>query len=159
MAPLVDSILSLFNARLPLKFIYANEYWMVDMGPHIFPVKKYRMLYEKLIARGLRPEDFIRPEPASDDDLRLVHTADYVNKVLTGTLSSLEVQALEMPFSSQVVQYFLLMTGGTIKAAEEALRTGLSVHLGSGFQHSLPDHGECFCLFNYVAIAREKMKK
>jgi len=159
MADLVESVLSLFNTRLPFKFIYTNEYWMVDLGPHIFPVKKYRMLYEKLIARGARPEDFIRPEPASDDDLRLVHTADYVNKVLTGTLSSLELQALEMPFSSQLVQFFLLMTGGTIKAAEEALRTGLSVHLGGGFHHAFPDHGEGFCLFNDVAIALEKMKK
>jgi len=65
MADLVGSVLSLFNTGLPFKFIYANEYWMVDLGPHIFPVKKYRMLYEKLIARGARPEDFIRPEPAS----------------------------------------------------------------------------------------------
>jgi len=47
MADLVDSVLSWLNTKLPFKFVYASEYWMVDMGPHIFPVKKYRMLYEK----------------------------------------------------------------------------------------------------------------
>ena len=73
MADLVDSVLSLFGTRFPFKFVYTSEYWMVDMGPHIFPVKKYRMLYEKIIALGARPEDFLKPEPASDDDLLLVH--------------------------------------------------------------------------------------
>jgi len=52
MADLVDSVLSWLNTKLPFKFVYASEYWMVDMGPHIFPVKKYRMLYEKVIALG-----------------------------------------------------------------------------------------------------------
>ncbi|MDD8020720.1 MAG: histone deacetylase [Acidobacteriota bacterium] len=159
MTDLVDSVFSLFGLKLPLKFIYANEYWMVDLGPHIFPIKKYRMLYEKVIALGARAEDFIKPEPASNDDLLLVHTPGYVNKVRSGTLSSLETQALEMPYSPKVVRFFLLMTGGTIKAAEEALRSGLAVHLGGGFHHAFPDHGEGFCLFNDVAIALEKMKR
>lgn len=159
MADLVDSVLSLFGTRFPFKFVYTSEYWMVDMGPHIFPVKKYRMLYEKIIALGARPEDFLKPEPASDDDLLLVHTPDYVNKVRSGNLSSLEAQSLEMPFSSQLIQFFLLMTGGTIKAAEEALKVGLAVHLGGGFHHAFPDHGEGFCLFNDVAVALEKMKQ
>jgi acetoin utilization deacetylase AcuC-like enzyme len=159
MADLVDSVLSWLNTKLPFKFVYASEYWMVDMGPHIFPVKKYRMLYEKVIALGARPEDFIKPEPVSDDDLLLVHTQDYVNRVRSGALTSLEVQALEMRFSPEVVRFFLLMTGGTIKAAEEALKTGLAFHLGGGFHHAFPDHGEGFCLFNDVAVTLEKMKR
>ncbi|MGB9894058.1 MAG: histone deacetylase [Candidatus Saccharicenans sp.] len=158
MAEIVDSVLSLLGWKLPFKFVFSNEYWMVDFGPHIFPVKKYRMLYEKVIALGASGEDFIKSEPVSEEDLLLVHSPKYLKKVQTGSLSSVELQALEIPFSPEVVKFFLLMTGGTIKTVEEALKTGLAVHLGGGFHHAFPDHGEGFCLFNDIAVAIEKMK-
>ena len=159
MADIVDSVLSLLNWKLPFKFIYSNEYWMLDLGHHLFPVKKYRMLYERVIALGASNKDFIQSEPASDEDLLLVHSPEYIKKVMTGKLSSVEVQALELPFSPAVVRFFLMMTGGTIKAVENALKTGLAVHLGGGFHHAFPDHGEGFCVFNDIAVAIEKMKK
>ncbi|HEK85567.1 MAG TPA: histone deacetylase [Candidatus Aminicenantes bacterium] len=159
MADFLGSIFSLFGPRIPFKFIYSNEYWMVDIDRHVFPVKKYRMLYEKVINLGARHKDFIEPRPAEEKDLLLVHTPKYVQKVTTGTLSSIELQALEMPFSPEVVRFFKLMTGGTIRTVEEALKDGLAVHLGGGFHHAFPDHGEGFCLFNDVAVAVEKMKR
>jgi len=158
MGDFVDSVLSLLGWKLPFKFVYSNEYWMVDFGHHIFPIKKYRMLYEKVIALGADHKDFINAQPASDEDLLLVHSPKYLKKIKTGSLSSVELQALELPFSPEVVRFFLLMTGGTIKTVEEALKTGLAVHLGGGFHHAFPDHGEGFCLFNDIAVAIEKMK-
>ncbi len=159
MVDLIDSILTFLGWKLPFKFVYSDRYWMMDFGQHIFPVKKYRMLREKIIALGAGPEDFIEAEPASEEDLLLVHTPRYLRKIMTGSLSTTEIQALELPFSEQVVKFFLLMTGGTIKTVAEALKTGLAVHLGGGFHHAFPDHGEGFCLFNDVAVAIEKMKK
>jgi len=159
MADFLDSVSSLLGLKLPFKFAYSNDYWMLDIGHHIFPVKKYRMLYEKIISLGASHKDFIEPYPVSDDELRLVHTQKYIKKVKSGTLSSVELQALELPYSPEVVRFFLLMTGGTITTAENALRTGLAVHIGGGFHHAFPDHGEGFCLFNDVAVALEKMKQ
>ncbi len=159
MADFVDSMLTLLGWKLPFKFIYSNEYWMADLGHHIFPVKKYRFLYERVIALGAGPDDFIQARPASEEDLLLVHTPKYLKKVMSGSLSSVELQALELPFSMEVVRFFLLMTGGTIQTVEEALKTGLAIHLGGGFHHAFPDHGEGFCLFNDVAVAIEKMKR
>lgn len=159
MADLVGTMLTLLGWKLPFRFVYSNEYWMANLGHHVFPVKKYRLLYERVIALGAGPGDFIQARPASEEDLLLVHTQKYVKKVMTGSLSSVELQALELPFSLDVVRFFLLMTGGTIQTVEEALRTGLAVHLGGGFHHAFPDHGEGFCLFNDIAIAIEKMKK
>jgi acetoin utilization deacetylase AcuC-like enzyme len=158
MADFFNSVFSYFGLKVPFKFIYSNEYWMVDIGRHVFPVKKYRMLYEKVIALGARHRNFIEPQEAKENDLLLVHTSKYIKKVSTGTLSSIELQALELPFSPEVDRFFRLMTGGTIKTVEEALKTGLAVHLGGGFHHAFPDHGEGFCLFNDVAVAIEKMK-
>jgi acetoin utilization deacetylase AcuC-like enzyme len=158
MADIVDSVLSVLGWKLPFKFIYSNEYWMVDLGHHIFPVKKYRMLYERVIALGASHKDFIQSEPVSDEDLLLVHSPKYIKKVRTCSLSPVEIQALELPFSPDLVRFFLMMTGGTIKTVEEALKTGLAVHLGGGFHHAFPDHGEGFCLLNDMAVAVEKMK-
>lgn len=158
MADFFNSVFSFLGLKLPFKFVYSNEYWMVDIGRHVFPVKKYRMLYEKVIALGAGHKDFIEPQPVNEADLLLVHTPKYIKKVRTGTLSSIELQALELPFSPEVARFFMLMTGGTIKTVEEALKTGLAVHIGGGFHHAFPDHGEGFCLFNDVAVAIEKMK-
>lgn len=159
MPDFVDSVLSLLGWKLPFKFVFSNEYWMADLGQHIFPVKKYRLLYERVIALGAGPGDFIQASPVSEEDLLLVHTPKYIKKVMSGSLSSVELQALELPFSLDLVRFFLLMTGGTIQTVEEALKTGLAVHLGGGFHHAFPGHGEGFCLFNDIAVAIEKMKK
>jgi acetoin utilization deacetylase AcuC-like enzyme len=40
--------------------------------------------------------DFLRPQPASDDDILLAHTPGYVHKLKTGTLSPREEEELEM---------------------------------------------------------------
>jgi len=159
MADILGSLLSFLGWKLPFKFIFSNEYWMVELGRHVFAVKKYRLLFERVVGLGAGPQDFIEPRPATDEDLLLVHTPKYVKKVKSGTLSSLELQALELPFSSEVVRFFALMTGGTIATVEEALKNRLAFHIGGGFHHAFPNHGEGFCLFNDVAVAVEKMKK
>lgn len=132
---------------------------MVDIGPHVFPIKKYRLLYEKLLESGIKGECFFTPSPALDEDILLVHSAKYIRKLKTGSLSPAEIAALELPFSQELVRFAWLTCSGTILAARLALDNGLAVHLGGGFHHAFPDHGEGFCVLNDVAVAAEKMKK
>jgi len=89
--------------------------------------------------------------------LCLVHTEKYLKKIFQGDLSSSEVQRLEIPFTPEIKEFSLLTVGGTIQAAEWALKTGIAVHLGGGFHHAFPDHGEGFCLLNDIAVAVEKL--
>jgi len=42
------------------------------------------------------PEDFVEPAPASDEDVLLVHTPEYVHKLRTGTLSESEAWKLDV---------------------------------------------------------------
>jgi len=149
----------LLGNKFPFKFVYSEEYWMVDLGKHVFPVKKYRMIYEKLLAMGAKKENFLGPKPASDEDLLLVHTPKYVKKLKTGSLSHAEIQMLELPFSEDLAKYSWLYASGTILTAEQALADGLCIHIGGGFHHAFPDHGEGFCVLNDVAIAAEKLKR
>jgi acetoin utilization deacetylase AcuC-like enzyme len=114
---------------------------------------------ERLLATGAAQErDFVEPQPASDRDVLLVHTSGYVRKLKTGTLSVREELELEVPYSKALVDAFWLMAGGSILAAELALRDGVSVNLGGGFHHAFTDHGEGFCVINDIAIAIRKMQ-
>lgn len=144
--------------KFPLKFVYSKDYWMLPVGKHIFPVKKYRLIHERLLALGAGRDNFRLPQPAPDEDVLLVHTARYVKKLKSGTLSHLELSVLELPFSPALVRFAWLSVGGTILTSELALDEGLAVHLGGGFHHAFPDHGEGFCVLNDVAIALEKLR-
>ena len=144
--------------RFPFKIVYCKDYWMVDIGKHVFPVRKYRIIMERLMAMGAGCNVFLEPEPASDDDLRLVHTPRYLKKIADGVLSAYELGVLELPFSADLVRFFRLQVGGTILTARRALEDGCAIHIGGGFHHAFPDHGEGFCLFNDVAVAVEKLR-
>jgi len=158
MTEILDIFKLLLKKRFPFKFVYSNEYWLLDPGHHIFPIRKYRLIYERLLAMGAKKENFLKPEPASEEDILRVHGAKYLRKLKTGTLSSTEAQALELPYSQALVKFALLTVGGTALTASEALKDGLAVHIGGGFHHAFPDHGEGFCVLNDVAVAVEKLR-
>ena len=104
------------------------------------------------------PQDFLRPEPASDEDILRVHTADWVRKLKTGTLTAGEVMLLEVPYSPELVEAVWLAAGGTILAAQSALRDGFGSNLSGGFHHAYPGHGEGFCAIHDVAVAIRKLQ-
>ncbi len=149
----------IFNRkRFPFRFIYSEDYWMVDLGDHVFPVQKYRHVYEELLRFGAKKEDFIVPPLADEKDILLVHTPKYIKKLKTGALSHSEILTLELPYNPGLLKFAWRFVGGTILTAEKALENGLAVHIGGGFHHAFPDHGEGFCILNDVAISLEKMR-
>jgi acetoin utilization deacetylase AcuC-like enzyme len=138
---------------LPFKLIY-HESYDLHLGAHVFPSQKFRLVHDKLLNDGIaQVEDFLRPEPASDEDILRVHTGDWVHKLKTGTLSHSEQMKLEVPYSAELVRAFWLAAGGTIVAAESALRDGFGCNIGGGFHHAFPGHGEGFCAIHDVAVA------
>jgi acetoin utilization deacetylase AcuC-like enzyme len=44
-------------------------------------------------------EDFVAPEPATDEDLLLAHDRAWIEKLANGTLSYQEILQLEIPYS------------------------------------------------------------
>lgn len=141
------------------RVVYSDQY-DVDIGTHVFPTKKYKLIREKLIRKKLlSQEDFEFPEPASDEDILLIHSKEYLNKLKNGTLSFEEIFRLELPYSRQLVHASYICVNGTIKNCAIALERGVGVHIGGGFHHAFRDHGEGFCIFNDVAIAVKRMIK
>jgi acetoin utilization deacetylase AcuC-like enzyme len=143
---------------LPFKLIYSDEYYL-PIGSHVFPAEKYKRIHDRLLASGTAaPSDFVTPRPATDEDVLLVHTPQYVEKLKTGTLSAREELELEVPYSAELVRAFWLAAGGSILAADHALNDGAAISIGGGFHHAFPDHGEGFCLIHDVAIAIRRMQ-
>jgi acetoin utilization deacetylase AcuC-like enzyme len=144
---------------LPFKLIYSDGYYL-PIGQHVFPAEKYRRVHDQLIESGVAgPEDFITPQPASDQDILLVHTPQYVEKLKTGTLSAREELVLEVPFSPELEKAFWLSAGGSILAAQSALMDAVAFNIGGGFHHAFPDHGEGFCMIHDVAVAIRRMQR
>lgn len=137
----------------PLPLLWAPEY-EVDIGTHVYPTRKYRLLRERLISEGVTESvDFHRPRPAERSELLRVHTPRWVEGALSGSLTPREVTTLELPWSEALRDAVLLCCGGTLEAGKLALEKGAALHLGGGFHHAFADHGEGFCLLNDVAVA------
>ena len=143
---------------LPLKLIYDDRYDL-NLGAHVFPSQKYRLVYERLLQDAIASrEDFLKPSPASDEDILRVHSQDYVYKLKTGSLTRAEVMRMEVPYSAELIEACWLAAGGSILAARRALEDGFSANIGGGFHHAYPDHGEGFCVIHDVAVAIRKMQ-
>src|SRR5580698_10703846 len=144
---------------LPFKLVYSDDYYL-PIGAHVFPAEKYRRIHERLLETGTaESSDFVTPQLASDQDVLLVHTPQYVNKLKTGTLSAREELELEVPYSPELVRAFWLAAGGSILAADCALKNHIAFNIGGGFHHAFPDHGEGFCMIHDVAVAIRRMQR
>jgi len=138
---------------LPFKLVYHPQYDL-DLGPHVFPSQKFKMVHDALLQEGLAEEsDFVEPEPAADEDVLRVHTPAWVKKLQTDSLTLSERMKLEIPVSETTVKAFWLAAGGSILAGRRALQDGFAANLSGGFHHAYPGHGEGFCMLHDVAIA------
>src|SRR6476660_3121628 len=143
---------------LPFKLIY-HPHYDLNLGPHVFPSQKFRLIAETLISEKIAAhEDFLQPESAADEDLLRVHTREWVTKLKTGTLTASEIMKLEIPYSTELREAVWLAAGGSILAAQFALRDGFASNIGGGFHHAYPNHGEGFCAIHDVAVAIRRLQ-
>jgi acetoin utilization deacetylase AcuC-like enzyme len=130
-----------------VKVVYSPRY-EVSLPGHIWPTSKYRLIAQRLGARHL-----VQPTQAPWEDLALVHTGEYLEKLRSNTLTPDDIATLELPWQPELADVFRLMAGGTCAAAAAALDEGRAVHLGGGLHHAFANHGEGFCPLNDVAVA------
>ena len=134
--------------------VYSPRYH-VDIGLHVFPTRKYQLVHARLLDAGvITPADVIEPDAAPWDDLALVHTREYLEKLRDGSMTAEDIAQLELPWSREMVDGFRTMVGGTIAAARRAVaHRSIVAHIGGGLHHAFANHGEGFCPFNDVASA------
>ena len=138
---------------------FTSARYTVPLGNHSYPMEKYRLVPERLVADGvLTAGELVEPEPISLDDVLRVHTSGYVQAFLDGTLDRRALLRLGLPWSSALVRRVLAVVGGTLGAADAALRNGAAVNLAGGTHHAFADRGEGYCVFNDLVIALRRLR-
>jgi acetoin utilization deacetylase AcuC-like enzyme len=142
-----------------MKIFYTDQFVLPLPDGHRFPMRKYALLRERVIAAHLVPADhLIVPPAASDADILRAHDADYLRRVQAGDLTEKEIRRIGFPWSLPMVERSRRSSGATIEACRAALRDGTSVNLAGGTHHAFRDRGEGYCVFNDSAIAARAMQ-
>jgi acetoin utilization deacetylase AcuC-like enzyme len=142
-------------------FIY-SKHFNFDWDRHVFPVDKYRLVFERIQAEGIAgPGEIFAPEPAKTEDITLVHTPDYLRRLHRLAQSpSFGILEFEAPLTEQTLLSVMYHTGGSILAVKTAVSRKIAViNLGGGFHHAYSDHGGGFCFVNDVAVAIKVAQK
>ncbi|MEY3017181.1 MAG: hypothetical protein RL336_316 [Pseudomonadota bacterium] len=121
---------------------------------HRFAMDKFTRLAEHLRDQGILTRDNVyRPGMCKPAWLEAVHCPQYIQRFVTGSLSTSEQRRLNLPWSEGLVKRTLISPAGTVLAAQLALHTGLACHLAGGTHHAHYDYASGFCVFNDLAIA------
>jgi len=142
-----------------MKCCYHPGYQIALPAGHPFPISKYPLLKDQLLAQGvLAAGDILVPEPIDRQTLELVHTREYLAKLESSSLSSAEQRRLGLPWSEALWLRSRLAVAGTLAAARAALTEGLAGNLAGGTHHAFADHGEGYCVLNDVAVAATRLR-
>jgi acetoin utilization deacetylase AcuC-like enzyme len=128
--------------------------YAAPIGEHTMPIRKFG-----LVADGLRDAPDIRlvePAPVTGEDLRRVHTLEYIEAIRLGAPRAL-AEAQKFPWSPELFPSVCLTGGGCLAAARQALQDGVSAAIVSGFHHACADHGEGFCTFNGLIVTLDAL--
>lgn len=143
-----------------MRISYAPDYFVPLPEGHPFPMGKFPALHRILLDEGLLvPGDVVEPGEAPWSDLRLVHTAGYLDLLRTGRLDRRAQRRMGLPWSERLVRRSRLAVQGTLNAAWMALRDGVAANLAGGTHHAFSGHGEGFCVLNDIAVAVRVLRR
>jgi acetoin utilization protein AcuC len=153
-------------------FIYTEKYQKYDYGhDHPLQVIRLKLTYELLKAYGIFEKEgieILEPEPATDEDIALIHSIDYIN-VLKGIDSGIHPSNLlnyglgwgDNPVFKGIYEGSLLVSGASLQAARmvESGEVPVAFNIAGGLHHAMAGRASGFCYFNDPAIAIADMVK
>jgi len=150
-------------------FLIYHDNYNVDLSAfglrHQFDMLKPKRIHDELLRQGtVEPDDFIAPSPLTGDELRLVHTDEYLAKLedrqALAEILGLPQEYGPIPESLDLLNVFLLMSGGTLLGTKLAYSRGAPVfNLGGGYHHAQTASGGGYCAINDVAIAIREARR
>ncbi len=136
-----------------MKIFRYDQYTYPLPDGHRFPASKYQLLREAVETAVLVPsQNLINPVPATFEQLTLAHDADYVERVMTGSLSTKEVRQIGLPWSEELARRVQFSVGATLGGSRAALKDGVGVSLGGGTHHAMFAEGQGYCVYNDSAV-------
>lgn len=150
---------------------YTISFWGLE-NLHPFDSKKYEKIYKILTDKQIyKPEDFIAPPRPNQEMLAVFHSKEYLDThkspVKLAHITEVAPTAV-LPHrltKRKVLTPMLHAAGGTILAAQAALKKGWAINLGGGFHHASKNKGHGFCAFNdltqaiEIALKRENVNR
>uniref|UniRef100_A0A7C4UDF3 Histone deacetylase n=1 Tax=candidate division WOR-3 bacterium TaxID=2052148 RepID=A0A7C4UDF3_UNCW3 len=141
-----------------MKVVYSDSYF-ADIGNHVFPAQKYRLVYEELIKeKVIDKDDIVEPVMPSREELLDILDEDYLDDLFNARLTK-RTMFSEMPVKKDVIFAQILSCGGSYVASRIAIEKGCCYHIGGGFHHAFKDHAEGFCYVNDIVYAGVKILK
>ena len=139
---------------------YSDTFVLPLPAGHRFPMAKYSGLRQRIVADGIVAAGDLYEAPSAEwDDIRLVHTVEYMHAVEHGTLPREAQRRIGFPWSPQMVERARRSVGATVAAGRVALEEGVAANLAGGTHHAFADRGEGFCVFNDVAVAARVLQR
>lgn len=134
---------------------YYNDIFVLPLPDgHRFPMSKYQLLRERILAENVLSQDnLIIPDAATDAQILRAHDADYLRRVKNGTLSRQEITRIGFPWTVEMVERSRRSSGATICAARSAIEDGIAVNLAGGTHHAGRGFGAGYSVFNDSVIA------
>jgi acetoin utilization deacetylase AcuC-like enzyme len=90
---------------------------------------------------------------ASDDELTLMHSPDYVQSITTGSIDPKAMREIGFPWNEAMIERARRSVAATVAACRSAWSEGIAANLAGGTHHSYADRGSGLCVFNDVAVA------
>lgn len=137
-----------------LKIAYSDIFRYAVPEKHRFPMQKYTMIPERLLAEGtISMVNFFAPARLSEEEILTTHTMDYWYKLKTQTLPRKEARLIGFEMTEALVDRGRHIAHATYECALYAQQYGVAMNVAGGTHHAFADHGEGFCVFNDVCIA------
>jgi len=143
---------------------YTDQFQRYDFGPE-HPLSPIRVsLAHKLIEdSGLIDErtEVLLPEPATEEELSLVHTLEYLEAVRKEEPDlAFGLGSDDTPVFPGIFEASCSMAGGSIAAAKRILEEDCAAfNLAGGLHHAFPTQAAGFCVFNDAALAISVLKR
>jgi acetoin utilization deacetylase AcuC-like enzyme len=143
-----------------VRVFYSDHFVLPLPEGHRFPMAKYSGLRARIVAEGIVAAEDLHEAPAAMwDDVRLVHSAEYVDAVANGTVAADVQRRIGFPWSAAMVERARRSVGATIAASRAAREDGVAANLAGGTHHAFADRGEGYCVFNDVAVAARVLQR
>jgi acetoin utilization deacetylase AcuC-like enzyme len=141
--------------------VWTHHRWTFPLpAQHSFPIAKYELLAERVVADGLvAPHELREAEPVDWVDLAAVHDCGLLSRIREGCLTVREQRGLGLPWSPELVERGRRSVAGTVAAAQHALAHDVALNLGGGTHHAGRDFARGYCLFNDVAVALAALRR
>lgn len=145
--------------------VYHEDYLKHDPGPgHPENPERLRRTVQVLTETKLTAKPnivILKPKLASDDDLALVHTREYIDAVKSLSTSGGAITA-DTPVPRGTYEIAKLSAGGAILAGEAVVKGDVEnafALIRPPGHHSGRDYGGGFCYFNNIAIMVEYLRE